>query len=100
AQLADHFLQIEADSDVDVLSAVRALVAGVTIGSESVGGLSRTQLEQLANALRHARYGAVFYGSELANSSVPHLAVESLLRLVTDLNTTTRCVARAMRPTG
>lgn len=46
------------------------------------------------------RFGAAFFGLGLAGGRLPHLKVEALLRLVTDLNAQTRFIARRMRNYG
>jgi len=100
AELADTFLQVEPGTDFEVIWALRSLVAGQPIASSSVGGLPRTTLTTLADRLKSCQYGAVFFGLGLTGGDVAHANVETLLRLVTDLNAYSRFVARRMRVPG
>jgi formylmethanofuran dehydrogenase subunit B len=100
AERADEFLQIEGGADLEVLSVLRMLLAGRVPRCDSVGGLSIRTLSQLADRMRGARYGAVFFGVSLAQGRCGHATVETLLRLVTDLNQWTRFVVRRMRVPG
>jgi len=100
AERADEFLQVDSGSDLEVLSVLRMLLAGRVPRCDSVGGLSIRTLSQLADRMRAARYGAVFFGVSLAQGRCGHATVETLLRLVTDLNQWTRFVVRRMRVPG
>ena len=100
AEIADQFMQVQPGSDFDVLWALRAAVQGVAFHENSVGGVPRAELLMLANRLKTAQYGALFFGLGLTRHGVPQANVEALLSLVTDLNATTRCIARRMRIPG
>jgi len=100
AELADRFVQIKPGSDFEVLWALRAILKGVLLSTDSVGGVSHKELVGLADRLKSCRYGAVFFGLGLTKQGVAHANVEALLRLVTDLNAHTRCIARRMRVPG
>ncbi|MFM7865699.1 MAG: formylmethanofuran dehydrogenase subunit B, partial [Planctomycetaceae bacterium] len=100
AARADQFLQLESGADLEVISVLRMLLAGREPGVSSVGGLAVQQLSCLADRLKKARYGAVFFGVSLAQGRCGHATVEALLRLVTDLNQWTRFVVRRMRVPG
>ena len=100
AEIADRFVQVEAGSDFDVLWALRAVLKGVEFTENQVGGVPRAELLVLAEQLRTANYGAVFFGLGLTRHGVAQANVEALLQLVTDLNAHTRCIARRMRIPG
>jgi len=100
AEIADRFVQVDPGADFDVLWALRAILKGVDFKEQSVGGVSREELFALAESLKSCRYGAVFFGLGLTRHGVPQANVEALLRLVTDLNHHTRCIARRMRIPG
>jgi formylmethanofuran dehydrogenase subunit B len=57
-------------------------------------------LKTFAERLRSCRCGVVFFGLGLSRGRTGHRDVESLLRLVTDLNRHTRFYARRMRVLG
>jgi formylmethanofuran dehydrogenase subunit B len=97
---ADTFLQIEKGCDFEVLWTLRAIVKGVPVDVASVGGIPMEALRRLADRMKGAHYGAMFFGVSLTESSTGHATVEALLRLVTDLNLFTRFVARRMRIPG
>ena len=97
---ADTFIQVEPGSDFEVLWALRGLVQGLPLEMSSVGGVSRDVLTGLARLMTDCEYGAVFFGLGLTRHGIPHVNVEALLRLVTDLNKRTRFVVRRMRIPG
>ena len=100
AEVADRFVQVEPGADFDVLWALRAILKGVEFNESSVGGVAREDLFALAQTLKSAQYGAVFFGLGLTKHGVPQTNVEALLSLVTDLNDHTRFIARRMRIPG
>ncbi|MEM8945191.1 MAG: formylmethanofuran dehydrogenase subunit B [Planctomycetota bacterium] len=100
AEIADTFIQLPAGADFEVIWALRALIQGTSFDEKNIGGVATTALLRLADLLKSARYGAIFYGSGLTSHHVPHATVEALLRLVTELNAHTRFVTRAMRNRG
>ncbi len=101
ADIADHFYQVEPDSDFEVIWTLRSMLKHGDDSIENpVGGLSVAQLRELAQLLRSCNYGSVFFGLGLTKADVGHAPVEALLRLVTELNSHTRFVARRMRIPG
>jgi formylmethanofuran dehydrogenase subunit B len=80
--------------------ALRALLRGIAIHDDAVAGICRDDIRRLADLLQACRHGAVFFGLGLTKRHVAHGNVEALLRLVTDLNSHTRFVARRMRIPG
>ncbi|MBT5020217.1 MAG: formylmethanofuran dehydrogenase subunit B [Planctomicrobium sp.] len=100
AELADLFIQIEPGKDFEVLWALRGLVKGVSIDKETFGGVEKATLIEFADRMMNCQHGAIFFGLGLAYGTTPHLKVEALLSLVTDLHQHTRFVARRMRRYG
>ncbi len=100
SRLADTFIQVEPGSDFDVLWSLRGLVHGLPLDAASVGGVPRETLVELANRMKQSRYGAVFFGLGLTRHGIPHVNIDALLQLVTDLNRHTRFVVRRMRIPG
>jgi len=99
AESADRFVHVEPGADFDLIWALRGALRGLT-PPESVGGVTRDDVESLAAEMQACRYGVVFFGLGLAHGTVPHANVEALLRLVTDLNGFTRFTVRRMRNYG
>lgn len=97
---ADTFIQVEPGKDLEVLWALRGLVRGLPLDTSAVGGLTARTFVDLAKRMQQCRYGAVFFGLGLTRHGIPHINVEALLRLVTDLNRQTRFVVRRMRIPG
>ena len=100
SELADTFIQVEPGTDFEVLWTLRGLIAGVPVHRSAVGGVNYSVLVDLADRMKSCRYGAVFFGLGLTGHGIPHLNVEALLRLGTDLNRLTRFVVRRMRIPG
>ena len=100
SQLADCFVPIEPGQDFEALWALRCLIRGLPLAAEARLGAPLASLEDLAIRMRSCRCGVVFFGLGLTQGPLGHLKVEALLRLVTELNATTRFHARRMRVPG
>ncbi|SFJ46228.1 molybdopterin-dependent oxidoreductase [Planctomicrobium piriforme] len=98
--MADEFLQIKSDSDFELILALRQLVRDESATPDVDCELSLAQLQSLSNKLKSCRYGTLFFGPGLARGSTPHLTVEMLYRLVSELNGYTRFTARALGKSG
>jgi formylmethanofuran dehydrogenase subunit B len=97
---ADHFYQIEQGRDFEAIWALRQLLAGQQPPDSARLGLPLDQLHELAQQMRRAKYGVVFFGLGLAQQPSGHTNVEALLRLVAELNAHTRFTARRLRIPG
>lgn len=100
----DWIIPIEPDRDVEAIQTLRALVRGVTPSNSP-----SNELRQLADCMKSCRCGVVFFGLGLTatdmhrasrSPGLGHLNVETLLRLVAELNDFTRFHARRMRLHG
>ncbi len=100
AEIADWFVQVEPGSDFEIIWALRAALKGVEFHENSIGGVPKAVLLALAELLKAGQYVAFFFGLGLTRHGVPNTNVEALLRLTTDLNDHTRCIARRMRIPG
>ncbi len=100
AQLADTFIKVDPGADFEVIWALRALLTGLPITHSHIGGVLLEELTTLALRMQTSTYGAVFFGLGLTRHGIPHLNVEALLKLVTDLHHHTRFIARRMRIPG
>ena len=90
SKVADHFLRISQADQADALSMLRMLVRAVEPREVPPA------LRQLAETMRSARYGAIFFGPNLGESA----NVEEALKLVRDLNRFTRFVALTLGGPG
>ena len=100
SEIADRFMQVQPGSDFEILWALRAALKGVEFHENEIGGVPKAELLALAKILKSGQYVALFFGLGLTRHGVPNANVESLLRLATDLNDHTRCIARRMRIPG
>jgi formylmethanofuran dehydrogenase subunit B len=100
SRLADTFVKIPRNADFEVIWAIRLLLRDMELPASFDIGVPHVQLQQLAARKRTCRYGAVFFGLGLAQTSIGHKNVEALLRLVADLNGFTRFTARRLRIPG
>ncbi len=92
--VADRFVRVVPDEQGEVLATLRALVNGVTIPEAD------DPLQELAETLKTARYGAFFFGPSLGRSRGGAATVEEALKLVRDLNRSTRFVALTLGSAG
>jgi formylmethanofuran dehydrogenase subunit B len=97
---ADQFVCMERGSDFDLLWTLRALVQGLPIAQEHIGGVAVTTLRQIVEQMKTCRCGVFFFGRGLTAGTNGHAHVQALLMLVRDLNAYTRFHARRMRVFG
>ncbi len=91
ASVVDQVLPIPEQGYLPALSVLRVLLRQARLDAEQVQsacGVSLTSLQELADRLRSARYGALFLGDGPASSA----CIEAALLLVRDLNEFTRFV--------
>jgi formylmethanofuran dehydrogenase subunit B len=100
SQRADLFVPVESGRDFELLWALRSELRGVPIDAPSIGGTPRAVIQDLVRRMTSCRSGVVFFGFGLARRPGAHLAVEALLRLVTELNARTRFYVRRLRGSG
>jgi formylmethanofuran dehydrogenase subunit B len=102
ARAADIFLQIRPGKDFEVLTALRALVKGHPIDGERLAdtGLTLEQLQDLADRMKNARYGALFWGMGLTMTRGKFMNTEAIIALAVELNRHTRFVAFPLRGHG
>lgn len=99
AKQADMYIQADRDSCPPILATLRARFAKVSVDENRVRestGLEPGSIENLADALRQAQYGSIFYGQTTPDSSFD-IATESLSQLIRQLNNETRFVAMKLR---
>ena len=96
-RVADLFLKIAPNRDYELLSALRATVRGGGIQAEAVAGIPRQRIEELAERMRGARMGVIFFGLGLSQSEGRHMNIDAAVGLVADLNRHTKFVLMPMR---
>jgi formylmethanofuran dehydrogenase subunit B len=99
---ADIFLQIKPAKDFEVLTALRALIKGqpVNHGLVAETGLSVEQLKDLADRMKRARFGVIFFGMGLSMTRGKHMNSAGVLALTAELNSFTKFVTMPMRGHG
>lgn len=97
AEIADLFLQVKSEEQLNAIWLLRGLMKGIEPVETEVGGVEFDVWRDLANRMMGSHYGAVFYGSGLNAGDVPHLSVAALSRLVADLHQHTRFVIQKTR---
>jgi len=97
AKIADWYIQVEPNSDYEIFAALRSIVNGNEIYADKVGGVSRDDLYKLAEKLKSAQFGAIFFGLGLASSVGKSRNIENAIRLTVDLNRHTKFIIMAMR---
>jgi len=97
AEAADYFLQVEPNSDYEVLQTLRAIVQDQDLDVERVAGIPIEHLEQLADAMINCGFGALFFGLGLTMSRGKLRNVDAALSLIRDLNRRTKFVIMPMR---
>ncbi len=95
ANMADEFIKIEPGKDYELLSALRAQLKGYDLGD--VAGVSSETIERLAEEMREADFGVIYYGLGLTMSSGSHNNIVAALQLVKDLNEETKFSINPMR---
>ncbi len=102
ARAADIFLQIRPGKDFEVLTALRALIKGHRVNEASLAetGLTLEQLQDLADRMKKARYGAMFFGMGLTMTRGKHMNSSAILTLGAELNAYTHFIAMPLRGHG
>ncbi|MEM4788322.1 MAG: formylmethanofuran dehydrogenase subunit B [Ignisphaera sp.] len=97
ADLADMYIQVEPGRDLELLTALRMAIKELEIESPTVAGIPREKILELAEAMKSARYGIIFFGMGLTQSEARFRAIEETIKLVQDLNEWTKFVLLPMR---
>jgi formylmethanofuran dehydrogenase subunit B len=103
ARAADLFLQIKPRADFEALWTLRALVRGIDLDAQQVEhetGQPLSVWQDLAERMKAARFGVVFFGMGLTMTRGKHANTEALLALARDLNKYTRFTVKPNRGHG
>ena len=91
---ADEAIAVQEGCHTESLRAIRAAVRGIKVDAdriEQATGNTMKSWQRWAEHLKGARYGAILFDEQLAREGSS--AIEALMRLLDDLNQTSRCVA-------
>ncbi|MCW4055192.1 MAG: formylmethanofuran dehydrogenase subunit B, partial [Candidatus Bathyarchaeota archaeon] len=97
AELADFFIQVEANKDFELLQALRLLVRDESLEVSEVAGVHVDLLEDVADAMAGCDFGALFFGVGLTMSAGKLQNIDSAIALTRDLNYLTKFVIMPMR---
>ena len=94
---ANQFIRIEPNSDFEILQSLRAIIRGEKLHLREIGGVPIEVLESLADRMKGAKVGCIFYGLGLNQSEGRHMNIEAMYSLVSELNHHTKFVVDPMR---
>jgi formylmethanofuran dehydrogenase subunit B len=98
ANMADEFIQVRQGMDYLVVSAMRSILSGhADVVPDEVGGVKKEQLVKLVETMKTARFGAVFFGMGLTQSTGRYKNIDNAISLTTELNSFTKFVIMPMR---
>jgi formylmethanofuran dehydrogenase subunit B len=97
ARMADKFIKINHNKDFELLQTLRALVRGENITALEVSGVPMNDIIELAEEMKNARFGVVFFGLGLTQSDGRHMNIDAAIGLVSELNRKTKFVLTPMR---
>ncbi|MHA1556338.1 MAG: formylmethanofuran dehydrogenase subunit B [Candidatus Heimdallarchaeota archaeon] len=97
AKLANHFIQIEPDGDFEFISALRAILRGRELKEKVISGIPVEKIQQLAEIMKNAKHGVIFFGLGLATTKGKYRNVDAALSLVRDLNEHTKFYVMPLR---
>jgi formylmethanofuran dehydrogenase subunit B len=102
AKAADIFLQIRPGKDFEVATTLRALVKNQAVDRDRVAetGLSVEQLQDIADRMKRARFGVIFFGMGVSMTRGKHMNSGAILTLTAELNAFTKFVCMPMRGHG
>lgn len=98
ANMADEYIELQQGSDYLVISAIRAIVAGhEDVVPDSVGGVAKEDMVRLAEILKEAKFGALFFGMGLTQTKSRYKNIDNAISLVTELNSFNKFIMMPMR---
>ncbi len=96
AKISDKFIQVEPDSDYELLGALRAYLNGEEI-PEEVAGVPAEDIKEIADKMKNCKFGTVFFGLGLTMSDGKYTNIDNAISLVRDLNDYTKFTIMPMR---
>lgn len=94
-KMADRFIRVKPDTDFELLQALSAAVRGFEVND--VAGVSKERIMELAERMKSARFGIIFFGLGLTQSSARHMNIDAAALLVAELNHHTKFLLTPMR---
>ncbi|MFX1481745.1 MAG: formylmethanofuran dehydrogenase subunit B [Promethearchaeota archaeon] len=97
AGIADKYIRISPGSDLEVLSAIRAVLRGKALDIAEVGGVTIKEIADLVERMKSVKYGVLFFGLGLTQSKGRYHNIDAAIRLIQDLNAYTKWSMMPMR---
>jgi formylmethanofuran dehydrogenase subunit B len=97
ARLANKFVKVEPNKDFELLQALRSAVRKEEIEASKVAGIPVTEIIDLAETMKSAKMGIVFFGLGLTQSDGRHMNIDAAVGLVAELNNYTKFLLTPMR---
>jgi formylmethanofuran dehydrogenase subunit B len=98
ANVADEFIQVNPGEDYAILSALRAILAGSKDAiPNTVGGVPKEKLVELAEKMKAAKFGIIFFGMGLTHSRGRYANISNAISLTRELNAFTKFAIMPMR---
>ena len=97
ADAADYFLQVQPNTDYEIMQALRMLIRDEDADVEEVAGIPIETLEEVADMMTNCSLGILFFGVGLTMSLGKLRNIDAALHLVRDLNTRTKFLIMPMR---
>ncbi|MBD3354175.1 MAG: formylmethanofuran dehydrogenase subunit B [Candidatus Lokiarchaeota archaeon] len=86
AKAADHYYKVNLGEDYLLFNALRAVVNGVELEQEEIAGVKKEDIVNLAEMMKKAAFGIVFFGMGLTHSLGKSQNIAGAIQLVQLLN--------------
>jgi len=97
ARTADMLVKVKPGMDYELLTALLMVVKGLELEEEEVAGVPRETIVKMADLMMSAKFGVIYFGLGLSQSSAKNRNVEAAIRLVQALNDWTLFCLNMMR---
>jgi len=97
ARVADMFVKVKPGMDYELLTALLMAVKGLELEEKEVAGVPRETIMKMADLMMSAKFGVIYFGLGLSQSSAKNRNVEAAIRLVQALNDWTLFCLNMMR---
>jgi len=97
AEVADYFIQVQPNTDYELLQAFRALIRDQELDVDEVAGVPVEYLEEVADAMIRCNFGVLFFGLGLTMSKGKLRNIDVAISLIRDLNMRTKFAIMPMR---
>ncbi len=96
AKMADYHFKLEQGRDYELLSALRVALRNEPL-PETVAGIPREKIIEVAEVLKSGRFGIIFFGMGVTQTLSKNHNIDNAIMLTKDLNEFTKFSIMAMR---